>query len=70
MQSPALTQREYDDKVKAITLCGRNMGPHDYIPMSWIKSASSEHVSMLLCRVCFVRVNTETLMKIAVEAKI
>jgi len=68
--TPANDKLEYDRRKQAVMLCGRNMGPHAYIPMSWIRTDTSEHVAHLLCTVCFTRVNVETLYKHFPEAKI
>jgi len=62
-----MSQKQFDRKIDEITLCGKNRGPHDYIPMSWIKSATSEHVSHLLCRICFTRINVQTLTQLFPE---
>lgn len=61
--NPAATEKEYKRRMDAIMLCGRNMGPHDYIPISWIKDEATrtDHVTNLMCRVCFNRVNMKTL---------
>jgi hypothetical protein len=63
MQSQQMTQKQLDRKIDEITLCGKNRGPHDYIPVTWIKVKESEHVSHLLCRICFQRINVDTIAK-------
>ena len=63
MQSREMTQKELDRKLDMITLCGKNRGPHDYIPMTWIKTTTAEHVSHLLCRTCFQRIKLDTISK-------
>ncbi len=63
MQSQQMTQKEYDRKVDAITLCGKNRGPHDYIPLSWLKTNTAEHVTHLICKTCFLRINLDTITK-------
>jgi hypothetical protein len=70
MQSPALTQKEYEDRIKKVRLCGANMGPHDYIPTEWNKTATSERVTHVMCRVCFTRVNMQLLYEHFPEAKV
>ena len=67
-QYAAQTQKELDDKLNAIKRCGANMGPHDYIPIVWNKSATAEQVNTLLCRVCFRRVSMKTLLEAFTEA--
>jgi hypothetical protein len=61
MQSPALNQKEYERKLDAITKCGTNRGPHDYIPIAWLIAKESKHVSTLMCRTCLHRVHVETI---------
>lgn len=63
MQSntPALDQKAYERKIDAIKVCGANRGPHDYIALSKIRTDTAEHVSMLMCKVCFTRVSVRTL---------
>jgi hypothetical protein len=51
-----------------IELCGKNRGPHDYIPIEWFytkdeKGIEYQRVSRFICRVCFKNVNTGTLIK-------
>ncbi len=59
--SPAMTQKEYEKKIDAIKVCGANRGPHDYIPITWMKTSTAENVTHLMCRVCFTRVDIGTL---------
>ncbi len=61
MQEPRMIQKEYDRKIDAIKVCGTNRGPHDYIPIAWVKKEDKEHVTHLMCRVCFTSVNMQTL---------
>ena len=48
-----------------IELCGKNRGPHDYMPIEWFytgeEGARFKRVSRLLCRVCFCNIDTKTL---------
>ena len=52
---------------EAIELCGKNRGPHDYMPIEWMITSATEltpemkRVTKLLCRVCFCNVSTSTL---------
>jgi len=65
-----MTQQEFERRIDRIKVCGVNRGPHDYIHTSWIKSPTAEHVSTLMCRVCFTRVNITTLYEQFDEAKV
>lgn len=48
---------------EAIELCGKNRGPHDYIPIEWRSDSNVniKRVTRFLCRVCFNTVDTCTL---------
>lgn len=42
--------------------CNRNSEQrHDYIPISWIVTPRAKHVTVIMCRHCFHRVNLEEL---------
>ena len=58
-----MTQKEYEKKIDAITKCGANRGPHDYIPVVWKYHNEKEFktVETFMCRVCMCRVMKETL---------
>jgi len=65
---PARDEAEARKKRELIELCGKNRGPHDYIPIEWFyikdeHGVEYKRVSKLLCRVCFCNVTTATLMK-------
>lgn len=65
---PARDEAEAKKKREEIELCGKNRGPHDYIPIEWFyvkheNGAEYKRVSKLLCRVCFCNVTTSTLVK-------
>ncbi len=66
---PARDEIEARKLREAIELCGKNRGPHDYIPIEWIYgSGEAEHINVkratrFLCRVCFNNVNTSTLIE-------
>jgi len=67
--TPALDEAEARRKREAIELCGKNRGPHDYVPIEWFtakntEGADTERVSRFLCRVCFNTVNTSTLISL------
>jgi hypothetical protein len=68
--TPALDQKTYERKIDAIKVCGANRGPHDYIPISWSKTGTAEHVTQLMCRVCFTRVHIKTLYNQFTEATV
>ena len=67
---PARDEAEARKKREAIELCGKNRGPHDYIPIeSRIdvdrtpnSESSINRVTRFMCRVCFNSVNTSTLL--------
>jgi len=65
---PARDEAEAKKKRETIELCGKNRGPHDYIPIEWSHKKDEDgkeykRVSRFLCRVCFNNVNTITLLK-------
>ena len=65
---PARDEADAKKKRELIELCGKNRGPHDYIPIEWFnvkdeKGLEYKRVSRFLCRVCFNHVNTVTLLK-------
>lgn len=73
--TPARDQVELDRKIAKIEKCGKNMGPHDYMPIQWMKTqdkdkVSCERVTLLMCRVCFVYVDVQTLMRMYGEVKL
>jgi hypothetical protein len=53
--NPAQDEIEARRKREAIELCGKNRGPHDYIPIEWMQLSESniKRVTRLMCRVCF-----------------
>lgn len=60
--TPAQDEIEARKIRDAIEKCGKNMGPHDYIPIEWMTSGDYKRVTRFLCRVCFNSVNTSTLL--------
>ncbi len=46
---------------ETIELCGKNRGPHDYIPIEWATVKDVRRITRFLCRVCFCNVDTSTL---------
>ena len=61
--TPAQDEIEARRKREAIELCGKNRGPHDYMPIEWLKSETSERVTRMLCRVCFNHVSVKSLLE-------
>jgi hypothetical protein len=68
--SQPLSQKEYERRIDAISVCGKNRGPHDYIPVAFAKDTNAEYVTMFICRTCFVRVSTQTLYEHFPEVKV
>jgi hypothetical protein len=64
---PARDELEAKKKRDAIEKCGKNMGPHDYIPIEWTKTNDVERVTRLICRVCFCNVSISTLLSLYVD---
>lgn len=60
---PARDEAEARKKREAIELCGKNRGPHDYIPIEWNTSGTMKRVTRFLCRICFCNVNVSTLIE-------
>ncbi len=69
---PARDEAEARKIREAIELCGKNRGPHDYIPIEWsetnlikgvpIEGMKMTRVTKFICRVCFNNVDTSTLL--------
>ena len=55
--TPAQDELEKKQKKDKVELCGKNRGPHDYIPIEWSITKTSKRVTRLLCRTCFVHVS-------------
>ena len=57
--TPAKDEAAAKRKREAIELCGKNRGPHDYIPIEWMyvptekPDLSFKRVTRLMCRTCF-----------------
>ncbi len=65
---PARDEMQARKVREAIELCGKNRGPHDYIPIEWMYSQKEgepefKRITRFLCRVCFNTVNTATLLQ-------
>jgi hypothetical protein len=48
---------------ESVELCGKNRGPHDYIPIEWNKTETAERVTRLFCRICFSHVSVASLLE-------
>jgi prephenate dehydratase len=59
--TPALDEIEARRIRETIELCGKNRGPHDYIPIENITTGTVTRTTRFLCRVCFNTVDTSTL---------
>lgn len=65
---PARDELEARKRREAIELCGKNRGPHDYIPIEWMHVKEHDKMEMkrvtrFMCRVCFCNVSVATLIK-------
>ena len=67
--TPAHDEIEARKKREAIEKCGKNMGPHDYIPIQWVKNGDVKTVTRLLCRVCFCNISVSVLIENYPEIK-
>lgn len=61
MRTPAKDEAEARKRKEEVELCGKNRGPHDYIPMEWVITKDSKKLKILLCRVCFCHVHVDEL---------
>lgn len=65
---PARDELEARKIREAIELCGKNRGPHNYIPIEWTSTLNEsdnilvKRVTRFLCNVCFKNVNVSTLL--------
>lgn len=64
--TPAQDEIEARRIREKIELCGKNRGPHDYIPIEWMYVAKDgieyKRITRFLCRICFCNVDTSTLL--------
>ena len=63
----ARDERSEREKKEAVELCGKNRGPHDYIPIEWRITDSSHRVTKLLCRICFCHISVQNLIENCAE---
>jgi|ERR1017187_1823217 hypothetical protein len=68
--TPARDEKVERQKRAAVELCGKNMGPHDYMPIQWITVDKVENVTRMICRVCFANISLHTLIDNYPEVKI
>lgn len=61
--TPAQDAQKVREKKEAVELCGKNRGPHDYMPISWTMTATAKHVTRMMCRICFAHVAISNLME-------
>lgn len=67
--TPVQDEIEARKKREAVELCGKNRGPHDYIPIEWSKSETAERVTRLFCRICFNHVSIKSILENYPEIK-
>jgi len=67
---PARDEAEARKLRETIELCGKNRGPHDYIPIEMVKNGNINRVTRFLCRVCFNNVNTSTLIEMYTDVSV
>jgi hypothetical protein len=69
--TPAQDALDVRRKIEKVEKCGKNMGPHDYIPISWRNDPETmtEHVTRFMCRVCFVNIAIKELIERYPEVK-
>lgn len=68
--TPAQDEVDARRKKDAIELCGKNRGPHDYIPIEWFSSNGFNRVTRMMCIVCFNNVAMDVLIENYPEIKI
>jgi hypothetical protein len=60
--TPARDEAELRKIKEAVELCGKNRGPHDYIPIEWLNNGEFKRLTRLMCRICFKNVAVSTLL--------
>jgi hypothetical protein len=61
--TPAYDAQKIRERKEAVELCGKNRGPHDYMPIAWVRDATNERVTRLMCRTCFCHVAISNLLE-------
>ena len=65
--TPAYDAAKIREKKESVELCGKNRGSHDYIPIEWLKTNTSERVTRLMCRICFCHVSIFNILENSTE---
>lgn len=68
--TPARDEMELRRRRESVELCGKNRGPHDYMPIEWNMSPTSKRVTRLLCRTCFCHISILNLLQNYPEVKL
>lgn len=61
--TPAYDAQKSRERKEAVELCGKNRGPHDYMAIAWVRDATNERVTRLMCRICFCHVAITNLLE-------
>jgi hypothetical protein len=61
--TPVHDERLVRNKRESVELCGKNRGPHNYMPIEMIKNNEIERVTRLMCTVCFTHVSVANLLE-------
>jgi len=65
--TPAMDQQKAQRIKDAIEKCGKNGGPHDYIPIEWkateVEGVKINRTTRLLCKICFSNIDIRTLLE-------
>lgn len=59
----AYDEKEERRRRESVELCGKNRGPHDYMPIEWVKTETTERVTRLLCRICFCNIGVKEILE-------
>ena len=60
LEQANVIQLQKEQKRKDMYWCQQNeKGPHHFIPTSWSKSERSEHVTGMLCTLCFKKISMD-----------
>ena len=74
--TPALDEKARKARKDNVELCGKNRGPHDYIPIEWQtvsdakNTISTKKVLRMMCRTCFTHVEVGMLVNGYMAAKL
>jgi hypothetical protein len=67
--TPAQDEIEVQRKKEKVEKCGKNMGPHNYIPIEWTTTESTKRVTRLICLTCFENISMSFLLSRYPEIK-